>query len=342
MKKCLGISLIVLSFLIFFLIGCKNSLTDKNKINEIKSLPNNLVLQFKNNTLTYESVHNGKLTNVDIGIEGEIRAFNKEKNFLIYTKVENFQTQLNIVKNNTELNYNIDGSVEKIWVNNSCEKVFYKINHNNEFIDYFIIDLNKKENKKLNEDIIISGDIVDFLDNNNLILYGVNSKEKISGIYIYNLESESYSLMEQVTKAFIDYIKVLDENKILYGKSFFDNKKECYIYNINTKTSKQISSNIKIIKNILFIDNKVYFIGEGNESSKVTLYCLDINSEILKRLIFDFPRNVDKNSKLLYENGQIIFTGYTDSQDKAGVYSYNLKNKSIKLISDVDGKYIII
>lgn len=342
MRKAAALSLLVLVILSTTLVGCNfnkgsNGNDDYGKKLE---LPENIVSTISGEDVDYYGIEGDSLKKLDLGINGHMEIYSEELGLAIYRKPTDKGTDLIITNGVKNHNISVDGNIDELVISPKGTKLLYKFSSGDK-IGYKILDLQNIEEVDFNEDLAISGENVKFANENQLVLYGVDLKEKKSGIYIYNIEDKSFILEKQIVKAFIDYIDLVEDTVVLYTQSSMDGKKECYIYNLNNKKDTLISTDIGEIESSYKIENIVYFIGTKNSGIR-SLYSVDTTNSKLDRLVYDFPKNISEKSDLIAIGDNIYFTGFNDNKEKNALYRYSPKDKSIKLIDSNKGQYIII
>ncbi|MGL5245614.1 MAG: hypothetical protein ACRC7R_10610, partial [Sarcina sp.] len=57
---------VILVLLSFLLGACKKDSDEENKVNKIKNLPDNIILQINDNELKYKQLNNGRLNDINI------------------------------------------------------------------------------------------------------------------------------------------------------------------------------------------------------------------------------------------------------------------------------------
>lgn len=342
MKKVTALSLVVLVILSKTLLGCNFSKGPSEEIISQKKLelPSIIISTISGEDVFYYKVEEDSLKKLNLNLKGNMEAFSKELGLAIYREFYDKGTKLIITNGAKEDEILVDGSIEKLIVSPKGTKLLYRYN-SGEKIGYKILDLKNLKEFDFNDNLAISGENVKFINEEQLIFYGVDLEKRQSGLYIYNIKDGSYTLEKQIVKAFIDYINLIGDNSILYTKSSIDGKESCYIHNLDSKDDTIISDEVKEIESSCKIGNLVYFIGTKGEGQR-SLYSIDITNNKLDRLVYDFPKNITENSKLIAFGDYIYFLGFNDRKEKNALYKYNPEDKSIKLIDSNKGQYIIM
>lgn len=342
MRKAAALSFLVLVILSITLVGCNfnkgtNGENDKGKKLE---LPENVVSTISGENIEYYKIEGEALKKLDLDVKGHMEVYSKELGLVIYREFTSKGTDLIITNGIKEHKISVDGNIEDLIMSPGGTKLLYKYSSGDK-IGYKILDLQNFKEFDFNENLAISGENFKFANEDQLVLYGVDLNEKKSGIFLYNIKDGSYTLEKQIVKAFIDYIDLIENQIVLYTQSSIDGKKECYIYNLDNKKETLISSEVGEIESSHKIGDMVYFIGtKGNETR--SLYSINTINNELHRLVFDFPKNISEESSLIVVDGKVYFTGFNDNKEKNGLYMYNPKDRSIKLIDNNKGQYIIL
>lgn len=340
MKKRLT-NIAIVGLCLTVLVGCKKPIPQEEKVE--LNIPSNIVVRAEENGVAYYTIENTTLRKVDLNVPGEVRGFNEEENIVIYSSFDtaNYSTTLTITDGVEEKSLNVDGFVENLLVNPSGTKLFYKVVGKNEAVRYESLTIVSLDTKVLEEDLIISGDIIEFMDDEHVVVYGVDINDKKSGLYNLNITDGDFKLINQISNAFIDYVKVIDDNRILFIQSSLEQGRKTYIYKIDDGDLKLVTDKIKRVGEVCFYDEVLYFTGEL-EDSRFSLYSLNLNSKEVKRLVYDFPRVVTENSKLIFNDNKVFFVGYQNDEYNANIYIYDIVSKSTRVLDEKDSEYRII
>ena len=342
MRKAVALSLFILVILSNTFLGCsftKGATEEEGKGKKL-NLPENIVSSILGDEINYYDLKDDSLEKLDLNLKGTMEAYSHELDLAIYREVKNKETYLIISDGVKEEKILVKGHIEELLVSPKGTKLLYRYN-SGETIGYKILDLKTFKEFNFDENLAISGENVKFLDEEQLILYGVDLEKRKSGIYKYNIEKGEYSLEKPIEKAFIDYIDSLGEGNIFYEKSSIEGNKECYIYNLDKKEEKLISKEIKEINSLCKIGDKIYLVGSKEDGLR-SLYSIDIESKKLNRLVYDFPKNLSENPYLISLDGSVYFLGFESEKENNALYKYNPLDRSVKLIDKDKGQFIII
>ena len=221
-------------------------------------------------------------------------------------------------------NYNLSSNTytffkdNSFYVNYNSEDI--KINHdkianlkispNGEYIFYFINDeylipavMNLKQKKEilLENKALISGQFIDWITNEKLAFYGVDTDKKITGIFTYDISDNSEENLYKINNGFVKFLKHIKDGVALV-EEHYEESTVLKVINIDY-TVKEISNEVIDIN-----DFSIYEISDNG----------------IKRLIFDFPNilYVDKGLSV-NEDGEILFIGSAGEDKKEYIYKYS-------------------
>lgn len=332
MKKNKKMIVAILSLSVISMYGCdKNS--EKDKINDI-DVPTNLILDIKDEDIEYKTLKNGRISDFEINDEGMLMSYNGEQDVLVFSSQQNEKNVLKIVVDGKEKTVDINGYLETVYISSDGRHTLYKTNSTGTVIEYFIMDNKTLKSTKLSENILVSGNMIKFLNNNELIFYGVDIEKKESGIFTYSINSGEYKLKKKIVGSVISYIDVLDENSILYSESIDQRQKLC-VLNLDDLKLNEITDRFERVEDSIICDNKIYV--SAQENYKLNLYEIDIDTNKVKRLTFDFPESLALESKLLVQEKNIYF-----SDINGDLYNYSINEKSINMVEKDKGEYLIM
>ncbi|SHJ60210.1 hypothetical protein SAMN02745163_02242 [Clostridium cavendishii DSM 21758] len=334
-KRC--IFFIVVSLTLIF-IGCNDKKGNvEPEVSKAKfSMEETLILD--ENSKSFYTIDNHKLKAKELAItDEEILCFNKDT---LVTAINSKNGEdIILYKGNKVYKTSFIGELEYFNFNKEASKAIYKLKSKDDEYEYGILDLLTSKTSKIDMDIAISGNLIEFINDSNLIFYGASKTEKVSGIYRYNIETKEVNLIKGINNGFITYIKPISEECFIYLLSNFNDEKVTFKYNINNSKEYIVSKDITKIKDILEYKDQIFMIG----SLKNNLFSLyGIKDNKVNRLVYDFPRGISDDSNIIQVNERIVFEGYDKNQEKNNLFEYNLLDKSTNIISNNDGKYRII
>lgn len=201
-----------------------------------------------------------------------------------------------------------------------------------------IYNFSSKKEIEIGAKELISGNVYDFLGDNDICYYGLLPENGHKGtIYKYDIAESKESILFSSLKGYCTYLKGINSKGLFFLDKNSDNDTLNY-YDLKNKSLTSISDNITDVFNCVYDIkcDEIYFIAK-NSSSEISLYKYDISGETLNRLTYDFPGKVDVNGGLGISEEGIYFCGDFDSFNK--VYLYDFKDKSINLVTDEETYY---
>ncbi|WP_286172868.1 hypothetical protein [Caproiciproducens sp. MSJ-32] len=247
-----------------------------------------------------------------------------------------------IFNENGEIKLNYFG--KKLILDEEGEIIVPKLSIGGNYISYFvkedflkliIKDLSNSKLIKIDSNVAISGYLVDWLNEDTIIYYGVD-KEKNNGIFSYNIKEKKEELLYKLDIGFIEFLKV-DGNKISFVQVKENHDKVLKILDESGKIIDEIDK-ILDISDIEIKADIIYFLGKI-ESNDYSLY--KHKNNITKRLIYDFPKiiNLEKGLSKDY-NGNILFMGSDENYNLNGVYL--CEDETISIINSNESNYYFI
>lgn len=215
------------------------------------------------------------------------------------------------------------------------------------YVSYFIddngmklrvIDIKDDKTVEINSNVSISGTIYDWYDDKSLVYYGV-SNEGVNGIFIYNIEDNKEELLYKLKEGYLAYLKGTIDN-VLFLQLNFDNDRQLILLNKNTKDIKIINEDIEEIKDVICLDDAVYFVGRVKDNVD-SLY--KVSNGNTKRVVYDFPAviDVEKGIETDKDNNILFIGSNVPGSSKEQVYKYS-KDGSISSISDESSDYAFV
>ncbi|NMM61397.1 hypothetical protein HBE96_01515 [Clostridium sp. P21] len=207
-----------------------------------------------------------------------------------------------------------------------------------------VYDIKNNKYLKLKSEVLISGNLYQWIDENRIIYYGsIEGQKNSQKIYVYDFNKDKEEVyLNDINGTCIYFIAM--KNGILILSRQRDTQ-QLYYYNIEDKISKNISNNIsEIYKSITkYKDGEVFFLG-SEEGQTNALYMFSNADFTLKRVTYDFPKNIDISSGLAVDSQEnVYFCGMENAEEnnKKDVFMYDRKEGSLNLISTEEGNYSV-
>lgn len=331
MVKFKGKFLCVLAFIVFslFILGCNSNKEEvQSNLTESINLNSGAVLKSENGDYNLYD-YNERYTKLET--DRLVLAYDKSSNNYVYRE-----------NNETFATYN----KKSIKIEDS-KYIKLKLSPGGNYISYFVEDngmklkiINIKENRlvEINSNVSISGILYDWYDNKSLVYYGV-SNDGINGLFIYNIEDGKEALLYKLKEGYLTYLKANISN-ILFLQLNFDNDRQFIALNKDTNDVEILNSNIEEIKDVLYLNNDVFFVGRIKDNVN-SLYKI-VNGDI-KRIVYDFPTVIDTEKGIEVDSdNNILFIGKSNpNSDKEQVFKYS-RDGSISSISDESSDYAFV
>ncbi|GIM27967.1 hypothetical protein CPJCM30710_06330 [Clostridium polyendosporum] len=334
MKK---VSAILLIILCFFFFGCNDSKKSKDveKTEEIV-LPEITILGLENNLTRIYEYNSQNLTPTKISFQDEIIDFTKQNNTILFkqiTKDKNIQYYL--ISKNKKVFIKNSNTINALKLSKDGKKVIYN-EENNDNIQYYIFDILQESKNELRKDIIISGDMYQWLDDEKIIFYGVDNSQA-SGIFIYDIINDKLIRLYTV-QGYLEFFSLVSDNKLLVLKNDLNNNKQLILYDLENNSKKELTNRVERVDSAVSFGGTIYI--EGNvKNNKYSIYEITEAGKI-NRLIYDFPKILSEKQKIVCDkDGNLIFIGYQEDYQKQEVYVYNVKERYVKVISSRQIEY---
>ncbi|AKN34006.1 hypothetical protein Ccar_25495 [Clostridium carboxidivorans P7] len=207
-----------------------------------------------------------------------------------------------------------------------------------------VYDIKNNKYLKLKSKVLVSGKLYEWIDENKIIYYGSVEGEKNSQkIYMYDFNKDKEEVyLDDISGNCVYFAPMKNGILILSSKA---DSEQLYYYDIESKTAKSIAANLtEIYKTVTNYKNEEIFIlgTEGGQTN--ALYVFSYKDLSLKRLTYDFPKNLDVSAGLAIDsNDNIYFCGMENLEQsiKKDVYMYSEKENSVNLISAEQGNYSV-
>lgn len=302
------------------------SLTDSSKISEIGKLNTEYIKEFVYNKEKGVYVFILTVKNTDGESKDIINIKTKTKNIILNNAVRYLDVKLS----------------------KDATKILFRSFNDNDLsipngIEVYDIKTDKK--LKLNKKVLVSGNIYNWIDNDNIIYYGsILNKPNSSKIYKYNLKTNKESVYIDKFSGYCKEIFPINQDKfIILEQNNLDNniQNDLYYLDIKNNIKHHIFSNLYDISNIGINKSKdiIYLIGDLMQSNNSKLFSIDLNTLKISQLTYDLPKNVQGDLGIAIDkNDNVIFVG-TNENSNNDVYVYNKNTNSINLITENSGQY---
>ena len=330
MAKFKGKFLCALAFSVFslFALGCGLGEESSANVTENIKLNSGAVLKSENGDY---SLYDYDEKYVKSGTDKLVLTYDKSSGSYIYRQ----QNETFAVHGTTE--YKIDDS----------NYIKLKLSPGGSYVSYFIddngmklkvIDINDNNAIEVKSNVFISGTIYDWYDDKSIVYYGV-SNDGINGLFVYNIEDETEELLYKLKEGYLAYLKGTIDN-VLFLQLNFDNDRQLIVLNKDTKNVDILNSNSEEIKDVLYLNEEVFFVGRIKDNVN-SLY--KISNGNTKRVVYDFPAAIVTEKGIKFDEGNnILFIGSSSqSSSKEQIYKYS-QDGSVSSISDESSDYAFV
>ncbi|TGY44360.1 hypothetical protein E5347_05990 [Clostridium sartagoforme] len=202
------------------------------------------------------------------------------------------------------------------------------------YLDLKIKDIESNTYVDFNSDVIISGDLIDWINEDTLVYYGIDNN-KNNGVFTYNIPEKKENLLFKLDIGYVEYLEVIEENLIIVQEK--DNK-ERFLKVINNKGEiVETIDKIVEVSDVEVTKDGIYILGRL-ENNNYSLYKYSEGS--MKRLVYDFPKLINLERGLSKDkDGNIIFVG---GDDKNTEKLYISVDGAISQLEASEGKYHFI
>lgn len=279
---------------------------------------------------------NGNHTNYNL-TEGKYNKVEAEKAVLVYDRV----SESYIYEKEGKVFISHKGKDIEIEDENIAEP---KISPGGDYYSYFkrdpymqlvVRDLEKNKEIEINTSVAISGKLMDWTNEKNIVYYGVD-KNKVNGIFTYNINTGQEELIYKLENGYLEFLKS-SKGGIVFLQETINNKKVLKSIDENGNV-KIITENLVELKDIEITEQGTFVLGKMKDNNE-SVY--EIKDNGFSRLIYDFPNIIHMEKGLSCdENGNLLFIGGTDSFDKENVYIY--EDGYIKSLTSDNLKYYFV
>ena len=212
-RKCKRLMILIqLMITAVFFLGCKNeSVEEISKISKI-SLNKGA---FVDESTSYETFNfNSENTYEEVDTEGKvITNFNMKSNTYTFYKDNSFYVNYN--SKDIKIEHN---KIASLKISPEGDYVFYFIN--DEYLEPAVMDLKHEKEILLDNKAVISGQFIDWITDTKLAYYGVNTEEKTTGIFTYDVETKNEDNIYKISNGYVKFLKHIDDGLALVEEHY--------------------------------------------------------------------------------------------------------------------------
>lgn len=202
------------------------------------------------------------------------------------------------------------------------------------YLDLKIKDIESNTYIDFNSDVIISGDLIDWINEDTLVYYGIDNN-KNNGVFTYNIPEKKENLLFKLDLGYVEYLEVIEENLIIVQEK--DNKERFLKVIDNKGELVETIDKIVEVSDVEVTKDGIYILGRL-ENNNYSLYKYSEGS--MKRLVYDFPKLINLEKGLSKDkDGNIIFVGGDDNDTEKLYISID---GAISQLEASEGKYHFI
>ncbi|WP_291653713.1 hypothetical protein [Clostridium sp.] len=305
-----------------FLYGCKSKIEEENKVDIL----NGAVAIENSGEYQIYNLINDKYEKVDT--EYIITAYDLKSGNFIYN--ENGEYKINYLGKEKTI------EEEKMVISPKLAKdgryLAYFLNDG--YLDLKIKDLSKNKNISIDTKVVISGELIDWLNENTLVYYGI-SEDKTNGIFTYNINSNEEKLLYKLDLGYVEFLKVLD-NGIVFVQEKEGKQKILKVIDEAGEVNEVIED-VLDVSDVESTPEGIFILGKL-ENNNYSLY--KYHDKKAKRLVYDFPKLINLEKGLSKDkDGNIIFVGGEDVKVEK---IYRCTDDTISIIDGASGTYNFI
>lgn len=345
-KKCKAFILLLFMLL---LVACnkevpseKDIIKDYNYSNFTKAT---LMESSETNIKAY-SLKDGKREYIE-EIE-DIIDFKYSENILVYLKEKNKNKELPstnitvIKKDNKRQSLDRYNSYLDLKISKNGENIAYRTFEEESLSSakgVMIYNTITNKESEVSNEILISGNVYDWIDESTLIYYGAMNNSKGSALFLKNTNDNEERKLLEINDGFIVHLESLDENNIITIKYSKENY-ELALIDLKEGTYNPYDLKLSKVFYSLKSGEDIYVMGK-DESEKNYIYKLQLDKSF-KKAVFNFPKNINSSGGMaIDENGDVYFLGYEINKEKSKVYMIKKEDNSVNLIIDKERNYHI-
>ena len=332
MKKNYKTVLLGISFSMMFFYGCGKKPIEEVSLEKV-DIVDNLIIDMENDKEIYKYIDKGNLVSLNLEAHGKLRAYSEKADVAVFLEYSENGKKINIRSNDEIKSFFVSGDISFINISSDGDYIFLKTTTDN-ISEYKIVDRHNLSSVNISDNIAISGDLIRFLDNDNLIFYGVDMDNNDCGIFSYNIKDRSYKLLKEIKEKFVNYIDVLSDSEILIGQ-VIDGQNKIALLDLNTLEEEILCDGFENIDTSVIYEGDIYM--SAFENGNYNLYRVDINSKSIKRLTYGFPKSLGRESGFVIEENKIYFSDITGK-----LYFYDIKSESINILENQIGMNMIV
>ncbi|MHB9940289.1 hypothetical protein CF065_01295 [Clostridium sporogenes] len=347
-----NIGYFIIVFLVIGLVGCKSHRISEGEKVDIPKFTEVITLKREKDSSDIYNIENG---DIDKTMETkdvvDVKYNNKNKTY-VFTNFTEKGNELNknkitIIKNGKQTILDNFYSASDVDISKEGNKIAYRSFKKDSLQSaegMKIYDLENRKEIKIKSDVLVSGNLFKWLNEDEILYYGINSeKENKAKIYKYNVKENKEEVYVDNIEGICTYFMPNRDDVLLLSRQ--GDKINLFYYNKKDNSFKKISEEVSLIYKGTKSAKNMYFLGKNDLENKDYLYKIDGNTLNLTKLTYDFPPKIDINGGIVSDkNDNIYFSGYEDLKEQPlnEIYVYKEKDDAVEIMSDEKNSYYIM
>lgn len=196
-----------------------------------------------------------------------------------------------------------------------------------------IISLENGKDIKLKNSTTINGTCIDWINEEELIYYGVGKDEEnniTNGLFKYNVKEEKDEEINKLKEGYVQFLKSTEDG-VVFLEENIDSSKALKLFDIKDNLEITLTDSLVTIFDVIKSNDRYYVLGSFKNDS-LSLYEITKEGEY-RRLIYDFPSVIKEEQGLsIDEDGNILVIGVKGSDNVQCIYKCD-KDGSISKVS---------
>lgn len=307
------IAIVCLSLCSLVMLSCTEKNDNKSDLVLFQGvkLSNGAIIENSNGTYYNYNLENGKYKKIES--DSIIGLYNNESGNYVGQIDGKYFSSYNGNKINLD---NISDADSEFKLSKKGEKLSF-FRNTDDINEVKILNISDGSEVEFKPQVLISGNLIDWVDDNKLIYYGINPDTKENGIFTYDLNDNKEELLYKFKNGDAQFLKVTEDGAV-FVQELLDNSKILMRIDINTKETKILSENVVLVYDIVWKEGGYFVLGKFKDNS-VSLYKIDNKSE--KRMIFDYPSSIEAEKGIgVDDTGNLLIIGANKDQKQQEIY----------------------
>lgn len=212
-----------------------------------------------------------------------------------------------------------DTRIIKENISPSGDYLTYFIEDENNALVFKLLNLKTQEYEDIKIPGVISGDLIDWYDNDTVVFYGV-SEERRSGVFTYNFKTKVLNELYGTSGSYITYLENTNNGIIIKEETL---EGEDYVKLVDKSGQASIiASNIGKIVDAEITPNGIFLLANEINHDKLSIF--EHKDNEFQNIIFNFPSYVNFEKGISSSSeGDLLFIGSNTKKDEEVIYAYS-------------------